>query len=169
MLTPIATPPRVLVAGMGNIFLGDDAFGVEVAARLSKMQLPGAVRVLDAGTRTVHLAYELRERAYDRVILIDVVSKGGAPGTLYVLEPLNDNGIAAPGAADGHAVHPHDVVAVVRQLGGDVPRLSIVACEPSRIGPDAGLTRAVESALDEAVELVLRLIASTTAGVAERA
>jgi hydrogenase maturation protease len=157
--TLVADPPRVLVAGLGNIFLGDDAFGVEVVKRLATAHLPADVRVLDVGTRSLHLAYELRERAYETVILIDVVSRGGAPGTLYLLEPEHHADATACSASDGHGVRPHDLVALVRRLGGDVNRMRIVACEPSRLGPDAGLSAAVESAVDEAVQLVCRLIA----------
>ncbi len=163
-----ADAAHVLVAGLGNIFLGDDAFGVEVVKRLLEMpltaQFRGEVRVLDAGTRTLHLAYELREASYDLVILIDVVHAKGSPGTLYLLEPDGQDAGNPPRAADGHAVHVHDLMAVVRQLGGDVPRLLIVGCEPFRLGPDAGLSPPVAAAVNEAVGMVLRLVMETTAG-----
>lgn len=155
-------PQRVLIAGLGNIFLGDDAFGVEVVRRLSVMGLPDDVRVIDVGIRSVHLAYELRERTYHTVILIDAVSKGGEPGTLYVLEPEASDEDAGNGyrLTDGHAIHPHDIIALVRQLGGRSPRMIVVGCEPCRTGPDAGLSPPVAGAVDDAVELVLRLVSS---------
>lgn len=150
---------RVLVAGLGNIFLGDDAFGVEVVRRLSEMNVPEHVRLMDVGVRIVHLAYELREHRYDTVILIDVVSNGVPAGTVSVLEPEGD-GSADLRVQEGHGVEPHEIAALVRQLGGEVPRMMIVACQPSRIGADAGLSEPVAAAVDGAVQVVMRLIPS---------
>jgi len=95
---------RVLVAGVGNIFLGDDAFGVEVAVRLRAHRVPPGVKVVDYGIRGLHLAYELLEGDYDLTVLVDASPRGGAPGTLYVIEPDLDS---APGTiADAHAMNP---------------------------------------------------------------
>jgi hydrogenase maturation protease len=159
-----AEPPRILVAGLGNIFLGDDAFGVEVARRLAETALPGTVRVLDVGIRSVHLAYELADGGYDTVILIDLVSKGGEPGTLYVLEP-DDDDIRAPATLappDGHAIQPAQVLALMRRLGGRPCRVLIVGCEPSRVDEVAGLSPVVEAAVERALPLVVSLIGSRT-------
>lgn len=161
-------PHRVLIAGLGNIFLGDDAFGVEVVKRLSMMTLPDDVRLVDVGIRSVHLAYELRERTYDTVILVDAVSQGAEPGTLYVLEPENDEATRNDRVADAHAIHPQDIIALVRQLGGRSPRMIVVGCEPLRTGADAGLSPRVAAALDEAVELVTKLASSSTPFMAVR-
>ena len=161
-------PQRVLVAGLGNIFLGDDAFGVEVVRRLSVLGLPDNVRVIDVGIRSVHLAYELRERTYDTVILIDVVSKGGEAGTLYVLEPDDDEDPLNNRVTDGHAFHVHEIFALVRQLGGHLPRLVLVGCEPLRIGPDAGLSPRVAAAVADAVALVTRLASAAVPLMAVR-
>jgi hydrogenase maturation protease len=161
-------PPRVLIAGLGNIFLGDDAFGVEVVKRLSMTTLPDDVRLVDIGLRSVHLAYELRERTYDTVILIDAVSQGAAPGTLYVLEPEPEEDARSVRVTDGHALRPADIIALVRQLGGRLPRLIVVGCEPFRTGPDAGLSPRVAAAVDDAVELVMRLASSFTPCVVVR-
>ena len=169
MSTPHVKPPRVVVAGLGNIFLGDDGFGVEVVKRLSEMHLPEDVRLVDAGTRSVHLAYQLCEQPCECLILIDAVWKGGAPRTLYVLEPDAGHIADRPQPADGHSVAPHDVLALVGQLGGHLPRVLIVGCEPSQVGPDAGLTPPVEAAVDEAAKLVLRLIAASTTTPVEAA
>jgi hydrogenase maturation protease len=157
------------VAGLGNIFLGDDAFGVEVLKRLSKMPMPEAVRVLDIGIRSVHLAYELVEGGYDTVILIDSVSNGGDPGTLYVLVPEHGGGLEAPEVADGHTIQPHHVLALVRRLGGSVRRMLIVGCEPSRIDEEPGMSPPVAAAVDDAIPLVLRLIESSTVDAVARA
>jgi hydrogenase maturation protease len=161
-------PQRVLVAGLGNIFLGDDAFGVDVVRRLSMLGLPDDIRVIDVGIRSVHLAYELRERTYDTVILIDVVSKGGEAGTLYVLEPDDDQDTLKDRVTDGHAIKPHEIFALVRQLGGQLPRLILVGCEPFRIGPDAGLSPPVAAAVDDAVALVTRLASAAVPLMAVR-
>ena len=81
-----SAPPRILVAGIGNIFMGDDAFGVEVARRLSQRTLPAGVRVSDFGIRGFDLAYALQD-GYETTILIDACPRGEEPGTLFVVEP----------------------------------------------------------------------------------
>jgi hydrogenase maturation protease len=143
---------RVLVAGLGNIFLGDDAFGVEVARRLGGPMLGGAVEVKDFGTRALDLAYAL-QGGYDAVVLVDATRQGGAPGTLYVLEP------DAPDAAavlDAHGVTPAQVLGLARALGR-CPPARVVGCEPASLEPAAGLSPAVEAAVGPAAELVRRV------------
>lgn len=155
--------PRVLVAGLGNIFLGDDAFGVEVARRLWSAGLPPEVRVIDAGIRSLHLGYELREAQYETTILVDVVCRGGDPGSLYVLEP--DENAELPATPDAHSVCPGHVLALVRQLGGRVGRVLIVGCEPLRLDQEPGLSTVVAAAVDEAIPLIERLVASALSAV----
>ena len=152
-------PAGVLIAGLGNIFLGDDAFGVEVARRLSTMTLPAGVQVIDVGVRARDLAYVMLQRRYDAVILIDAIEKGADPGTLHLLEP-DPEAVRGPAIGDGHSIQPHEVIALVRQLGGRLPAMFIVGCEPSRIGPDAGLSAPVAAAVEDAVRLVLQLASS---------
>ena len=106
---------RVLIAGVGNIFLGDDGFGVEVARRPGTRTLPEGVRVEDYGIRAVHLAYELLS-GYDGLILVDAVSRGEAPGTVSVIEPDLASG-AGPGAMDAHSMSPDTVFALMTSLG----------------------------------------------------
>jgi hydrogenase maturation protease len=148
---------RVLVAGVGNIFLGDDAFGVEVAHRLTGERLPAGVRVADFGIRSLHLAYELLDGAYDLTILIDASVRGNRPGTLYVIEP--DTGERNQPAADGHSMNPDSVFAAVRALGGTPGRVLIVGCEPSSVEEGMGLSAEVAAAAGEAVGLVRELLA----------
>ena len=155
--------PRVLVAGLGNIFLGDDAFGVEVARRLLSAGLPPEVRVIDTGIRSLHLGYELREAQYETTILVDVVCRGGDPGSLYVLEP--DENAELPATPDAHSVCPGHVLALVRQLGGRVGRVLIVGCEPLRLDQEPGLSAVVAAAVDEAIPLIERLVASALSAV----
>jgi hydrogenase maturation protease len=149
-------PARVLIAGLGNIFLGDDAFGVEVVRRLSTITLPTHVRVADIGLRVRELAYDMLDGRYDTVILVDAISRGAAPGTLHVLEPDTED-VHGDSVTGGHSIQPHEAMALLRQLGGEEPTILIVGCEPLRIGPDAGLSAAVAAVVDEAVDLVLQL------------
>jgi hydrogenase maturation protease len=148
---------RVLIAGVGNIFLGDDAFGVEVAQRLSASPLPDNVRVSDFGIRSLHLAYEMADSAYDLTLLIDASPRGGRPGTLYVIEPETslDGPVAVP---DGHSINPDAVLASVRALGADPGRVLVVGCEPASVEERMGLSPEVAAAVEEAVILVRELL-----------
>ena len=153
------TAPRVLVAGVGNIFLGDDGFGVEVARRLSDADLPPDVKVTDFGIRGVHLAYELLE-GYELAILVDASPRGGEPGTLYVIEPDEpeppDPDEVPP--LDAHGMDPAAVLSLLGVLGGSVDRLLVVGCEPAVADESMGLSPAVEAAVAPAVGLVKDLI-----------
>lgn len=146
---------RVLVAGIGNIFLGDDAFGVEVATRLAASELPPEVSVRDFGIRGVHLAYELLDGAYDLTILVDASPRGGTPGTVYLIEPEFDG----DATADAHSMTPGAVFAMLRAIGGNPGRVLIVGCEPAAVEEGIGLSAPVEAAVQEAVALVRELIA----------
>ncbi len=165
-MTPLA--PRLLVAGVGNIFLGDDGFGVEVAQRLAREPFPSWVRVTDFGIRGVHLAYELLN-GYAAMILIDATPRGGVPGTVYVIEPDLDSGapVASTGiqspAIDAHGLDPATVFAMVKALGGDLGRVLIVGCEPAEIEERIGLSEPVAGAVDDAVQVVRDLIAAEAA------
>ena len=146
---------RTLVAGVGNIFLSDDAFGVEVVRRLAGHRVPDNVTVTDFGIRGIHLAYELLE-GYDRLILIDAISRGGPPGTIYVLEP---DEVGSKGAvADAHGMEPMAVFAYLASIGGGPIPTVIVGCEPATLDENMGLSDQVEKAVDKAVDVVLGLI-----------
>ena len=151
---------RALVVGIGNVFLGDDGFGVEVAARLLSAPLPEGVRVLDAGIRARDLAYELVDGRYETAILVDAVARGGAPGTVYVIEP--DAGSierSTPLASvDGHAMSPESTLALVHALGGIPTRILIVGCEPASVEEGVGLSQPVAAAVDEAIGVVRELL-----------
>ena len=159
---------KVLVAGVGNIFLGDDAFGVEVVQRLAPRQWPEGVRVVDFGIRSYDLAYALMED-WELVILVDAVSRGEAPGTVYTLEP--DVSGARSGASqmgmgfDAHTMNPVSVLQLVSALGGKVGRMLVVGCEPATVDPDQtghfGLTAPVLGAVDEAIQVIEELIAGS--------
>jgi hydrogenase maturation protease len=159
---PAATGRSVLVAGIGNVFLADDGFGVEVVRRLAQRELEPGVRVADFGIRGMDLAYELQED-YDAAVLVDAVPRGGPPGSLYVIEP---DGGATAGSVDAHAMDPVRVLALARAMGSPPPRVLVVGCEPAvRLGADATdeelameLSAPVGAALDRAVELVEEVI-----------
>ena len=152
--------PRVLVAGIGNIFLGDDAFGCEVAQRLLRRPLLDGVRVVDFGIRGIDLAYALLE-PLGAVILVDALPRGGAPGTLYVIEPDRQTESHA-GPADMHSLDPLKVLSLAKTMGGPPQRIFVVGCEPTALdsGDGAmGLSPQVQAAVDEAVKLVAALVA----------
>jgi len=153
--------PRVLIAGVGNIFLGDDAFGVAVAQRLLRRTWPAEVRVVDFGIRGLDLTYALLDGC-ETVILVDATPRGGRPGTLYVLQPAS---AAAPedAAIEMHTMDPVKVLRLAQAMGAPVERVLVVGCEPA--AGDAveemalGLSAPVQAAVEEAVPLVESLVA----------
>jgi hydrogenase maturation protease len=162
---------RILVAGAGNIFLGDDGFGVEVARRLGSEAFPEGVDVADFGIRGVHLAYQLLE-GYDSLILIDAAPRGEAPGTVFVLEPdferpetleRTESGFLL----DAHGMDPEMVLGMLKDLGGHVASVLIVGCEPADVSERMGLSETVERAVDEACGVVRRLVAQEISKPAE--
>jgi hydrogenase maturation protease len=156
--------PRILIAGIGNIFLGDDAFGVEVAQRLSARELPANVKVTDFGIRGYDLAYALLE-GYDTTILVDACPRGEPAGTLYVIEPeLHDLGGPEEhqSAVEAHSMNPLNVLRLAKSMGGPMKRVLLVGCEPDTFGPvegQMGLSAPIEAVVDEAVKLVESLVA----------
>jgi hydrogenase maturation protease len=154
--------PRILIAGIGNIFLGDDAFGVEVARRLSTRELPQNVRVTDFGIRGYDLAYALLE-GFDTTILVDACPRGHPAGTLYVIEPdLNDLGGPEEQqcAVEAHSMNPLNVLRLASSMG-PLKRVLLVGCEPATLGPEEGqmgLSVPIEAVLDEAVKLIESLV-----------
>jgi hydrogenase maturation protease len=153
------------VAGIGNVFLGDDGFGVEVVARLARRPLPEGVEVADFGIRGFDLAYALME-SYDVAVLVDALSQNGRPGELFVLEPDFDQ-VDDHGVADGHSMDPVAVLRLVKQFGGRPPRLFVVGCEPASLGDEEGyigLSEPVQEALDGAVALVEELVQRLRSG-----
>jgi hydrogenase maturation protease len=149
-----------LVAGIGNVFLGDDGFGVEVVRRLGGRPLPPGVRVADFGIRGLHLAYDLLDGGYERVILVDATPRGGEPGTVYVIEPdPSELGAGGSGMADAHAMNPQAVFALLRSLGGTPGNVLVVGCEPQSLEEEMGLSPVVDAAVDEAVDVVVGLLA----------
>jgi hydrogenase maturation protease len=155
----------ILVAGVGNIFLGDDAWGVEVVTRLLREELPENVHAEDFGIRGVHLAYEILN-GYDTVILVDAAPRGEQPGTVYVMEidPVataatsDELGETGAGVMDAHRMDPASVIALVGSLGGAVGRVLLVGCEPESTEEGAELSAAVRGAIDKAIETIRELI-----------
>jgi hydrogenase maturation protease len=154
-------PPRILVAGIGNIFLADDAFGVRVAELLMHRQFPPGVRITDFGIRGLDLAYTLLDD-WDAAILIDAVPRGEAPGTLFVIEPeLDDeNAPGAPVLMEGHSMDPARVLQLVRSLGGRLPRVLVVGCEPAPFDSDADINMELTPAVAAAIEPAARRVES---------
>jgi hydrogenase maturation protease len=162
------TTPSILVAGIGNIFLGDDGFGVEVAQQLAARPQPDGVVVADFGIRGFDLAFALLDEPA-ATILIDAMPRGDTPGTVYILEPDLDAGTGAStpdhadGSFQGHAMTPDSVFALVRTLGGCPRNVTVVGCEPLTLGPEnegqMGLSEPVAQSVHEAVAVVEQLIA----------
>jgi hydrogenase maturation protease len=151
---------QILVAGIGNIFLGDDAFGVEVARQLAARDLPAGVKVTDFGIRGYDLAYALLH-GYDLVILVDACPRGSDPGTLFVIEP--EIGADGPdgSALDAHTMNPVSVLRLAHSMGTVSSRILLVGCEPAGLGGEEGhmgLSDPVSAAVNEAVNLVQKLI-----------
>jgi hydrogenase maturation protease len=152
---------RILIAGIGNIFLGDDAFGSEVARRLLALPWPEGVRVVDFGIRGLDLAYALMD-GHDVVILVDAVARGGPPGTLYVLEPESFGEPGTTPTLDPHSLDPVRVLQLARSLGETVARILLVGCdvtEPDPDAPEMALSEPVQEAIEEAVLLLPEIVA----------
>jgi len=147
--------PRVLVAGIGNIFLGDDGFGVEVIKALEHAELPPWVRVADYGIAGMHLAYDLLG-GYETTILVDATPHGRPPGTVSLIEADTENLAASP-EIDAHGMSPEAVFRLLRLLGGEAGRVLIVGCEPARLAEGIGLSPEVEAAVPAAVAAVTEL------------
>jgi hydrogenase maturation protease len=155
--------PTILVAGIGNIFLGDDAFGVEVVRRLVGLQLPESVRVADFGIRGFDLAYALQD-GYETTILVDACPHGEVPGTLYVIEPdlkAFDDPDDPQAVVEAHAMNPMNVLRMARAMNIEVKNVLLLGCEPETLGGEEGqmgLSAAVEAAVDHAVKLAEAII-----------
>jgi hydrogenase maturation protease len=164
---PAPAGPRILVAGIGNVFLGDDGFGVALASRLARRTLPPGVEVVDFGIRGMDLAYALGE-GYEAVVLLDATPRGQPPGTLYVIEADPDE--TPEGVPDAHGMDPVQVLALARGLGAPLPRTLVVGCEPETrmTGEEEDvvfdLSEPVRSALDEAERLVGSVLEDLTSG-----
>jgi hydrogenase maturation protease len=150
---------RTLVAGVGNVFQRDDAFGVEVVRLLAERATTPGVQIRDFGIRGVHLAYDLLDGC-DLFVLIDAAARGAEPGTITVLEvepktaPANAGDPLAVPVIDAHSLAPDDIFALLASLGGRPGRSLVVACEPADTGAGMGLTEPVQAALPHAVRAV---------------
>jgi len=157
----------ILIAGVGNAWLRDDAFGGEVARRLAGHPLPAGVDVMDAGTGGLDLAYEVM-RGYDALVILDVSKQGGEPGTLYVMEPEEESvpsGIEDGDVVDPHAMDPQTVLRFVKSVGAWPGRVIVIACEPAEVEEMGwGLSQPVQDAIERAVGLVVETVAELRTG-----
>jgi len=151
---------RILVAGVGNVFLRDDAFGVEVVKLLAERPQPPGVQIKDYGIRGVHLVYELLD-GYDLFVLIDAAPLGQTPGTVTVLEVELPSPDAQP-VIDAHSLTPDAIFGLLSSLGGHPGRNLVVACEPAEVDAGMGLTEPVRAALPHAVRAVEEILAQAT-------
>ncbi len=157
---------RILIAGVGNIFLGDDGFGVEVVRRLAGRELPESVEVVDFGIRGMDLAYALQDD-YELVVFVDATPRGEKPGTVYLIEPeIEEEGEVV---LDTHGMDPVKVIKLSRALGAKPTRTLVVGCEPQVVisGEDyedmlMELSEPVRAAVEEAAKLVESLVRETS-------
>jgi hydrogenase maturation protease len=163
--------PRILVAGIGNIFLGDDGFGVEVVRRLASRDLPKAVKVVDFGIRGLDLAYALQD-GYETTILIDAFPNGAAPGTVSVVEPdVHEVDTASGNFVEPHGMHPINVLRMAGAMGASLKSVLLVGCEPGFLGGaegHMGFSAPVEAAVEEAVIATESLIKKILESGSER-
>ncbi len=156
-------PPRILVACIGNVFLGDDAFGVEVARVLAQRSLPDDVRVVDFGIRGFDLVYALMD-GYDVTIFVDAAPRGEQPGTLYEIEPdLSELDDQSPESMmlEPHGMNPVKVLNMARSMGARFKKILIVGCEPATLGPEEGqigLSAPVAAAVAAGADMVQAIV-----------
>lgn len=155
--------PRVLVAGIGNIFLGDDGFGPETLREMTAGPLPDGVRAVDYGIRGMHLAYDLLD-GWDGFVLVDALPDRGSPGAVRAFEVDRENPDTAP-RLDAHAMDPASVFASLAALGGTLPRTVVVGCQVRDVDERIGLSEPVARAVPEAVGAVRAVLAEFGAGV----
>jgi hydrogenase maturation protease len=152
---------RILVAGIGNIFLGDDAFGCEVARELSARELPPEVAVRDFGIKSYDLAYALAER-HDAIILVDATPRGDAPGTTYLVEiDLRELAELDPEGPDAHTMNLVNALRMAQSVGPVTAKIYLVGCEPAKVEAEdgeIGLSEPVQRAIPQAIKLIERVL-----------
>jgi hydrogenase maturation protease len=156
-----AITSRILVAGIGNIFLGDDGFGSEVIRHVPDRLGAPRVQVVDYGIRGMHLAYDLLDGC-EALVLVDAVPNQGAPGTLHVFEADHES-LAATAGLDAHAMDPGAVFASLNALGGTPPHTVVIGCEVDSIEEAIGLSDVVAAAVPAAVQAVQDVVADLVA------
>ncbi|MBV8863345.1 MAG: hydrogenase maturation protease [Mycobacterium sp.] len=154
---------RILIAGIGNIFLGDDGFGPEVLRHVcDRLEGSEGLRVTDYGIGGMHLAYDLLDD-WDALVLVDAIPGRGSPGTVHVFEADHESP-NCPAGLDAHSMDPAAVFASLRALGGAPPRTIVVGCEVADVGDRMGLSELVQAAVPEAVRAVESTVAMLRAG-----
>jgi hydrogenase maturation protease len=161
MNRPSTSTHKILVAGVGNIFMGDDAFGSEVARRLMNEPWPPEVRVTDFGIRSYDLVYALMD-GYDVTILVDAVARQQPPGTVYLIEPdLSQPDHLDETMADAHSMSPVKVLQMLQTFGNSPGRFYLVGCEPANLeleDGEIGLSKIVDASIPRAIELIKTLV-----------
>lgn len=147
---------RILIAGIGNIFFGDDAFGCETIKKIKSSALPPSIKIIDFGIKTRDLAFELAAGNYDLTIIVDAVKRGESPGTIYLIElPTRNQGEQKIFAA--HDLKLGETIRFARELGAEANKILLVGCEPANLTGE-NLSEAVESAIDKACDIILKIV-----------
>lgn len=148
---------RTLIAGFGNVLRGDDGFGVEVIRRLRERAPMADVELMEVGTAGILLAQELLTPC-DRLIIVDAMTRGGGPGTVYVVRVESVDTIAE---VDLHLAVPSRALALAKALGALPAEVFIVGCEPAEVDElTTELTPPVEAAVDAALGRIEGLLAN---------
>jgi hydrogenase maturation protease len=153
---PTHLSQRILVAGIGNIFLGDDGFGCEVVRRLAGSQLPEGVMVVDYGIRGMHLAYDLLQH-WTQLILVDALPDSGAPGRLLTFE-IGPEHLGGAGEVDPHGMGPDAMLSSLGALGGQIPPTVLIGAQVRDVGDHIGLSCEVEAAVPTAMAAIQTLV-----------
>ena len=156
----------ILIAGIGNIFLGDDGFGSEVLRRVPQRLAGPQVRLVDYGIRGMHLAYDLLQ-GYRALVLVDALPNRGSPGSLHVFEADRES-LPATVNLDAHAMDPAAVFASLAALGGSPPYTVVIGCEVDRVDAGIGLSQAVAAAVPGAVRAITNVVADLLARASTR-
>jgi hydrogenase maturation protease len=152
---------RILVAGIGNIFLGDDGFGPEVMRHVAGQPRIDDVHLIDYGIRGMHLAYDLLEE-WRALVLVDALPDRGAPGTLHVFEADHET-LSATAGLEAHSMDPAAVFATLTALGGTAPRTIVVGCQVENVDEGMGLSEPVSAAVPAAVAAINDVLADLAA------
>jgi hydrogenase maturation protease len=152
-------PPSILIACVGNIFMGDDGVGVAVARKLLERSWPAGVRVVDFGIRARDLIYALMD-GHDHVILVDAVDRGGQPGTIYVVEPELSCSVETALAVDSHGIDPASALEMAAAMGAEFKSIRLVGCQPAACLPGMNLSEPVEASVATVVAVIERTVAN---------
>lgn len=155
---------KILVAGVGNLLKHDDGLGMHVIEKLKKMKLPDNVEIMDLGTSGMDILHQSEN--FDRIVFVDAIKVGKSPGTVYRIKPrdveVGDDGFRDMIYMSMHEIDLEKVIALGRKLGQMPDDIVIIGCEPKETNlMKIGLTKEVEAAIPNIIQLVLEALDSS--------